>query len=71
MHIDPTFEFTTYQEDGKILIGNPLQAARYHQYGAIVYDIVRDGDKWFWTFDANAVKGLFDSWCRRELPPKE
>lgn len=71
MYIVPKFHFEPYEPEGKIWIGNLLQAIRYWQHGAQLYDIVPDGDRWLYVFDSKEVKSLFDLWCRRDLPQKE
>jgi hypothetical protein len=67
MRIDSKFKFEPYEPMGKILLKNPLQAARYVANGATLYDVIADGDYWMWVFDAKEVKPLFDLWCKHEL----
>lgn len=67
MKMKPLCQFDEYEPVGKIYIKNPLQAARYRNHGAKLYDLIVDKDCWMWVFDMAETRELFDLWCKREL----
>lgn len=67
MTIKPLYQFVEYNTDGKVKIRNPVQALKYINHGARLYDHYSVGDCFEWVFDKDAVAPLFDLWCKREL----
>lgn len=56
-----------YAEDQMVYISNPLQAARYIKYDAVVYDFFSDGYRITFVFSKEDHRRLFDRWCKKEL----